>query len=214
MAALKPPDIVAPVPNDRGSALLIVDVQKDFCPGGALPVPNGDRVVPVLNQYIADASLGCMPIYASRDWHPPVTRHFKAYGGKWPRHCLQDTDGAGFHADLRLPASTIVVTKGQAPDSPGYSALDGLTPDGKTLLADLGERHIVHLYVGGLATEYCVKQSVLDARLAGLEVTVLGDGIAGIDVQSGDSAEAIREMEDAGAEVTRRSSGGSWNPEP
>ena len=191
------------MPTDRRSALLVVDVQKDFCSGGALPVPNGDRVVPVLNRYISDAAARGMPLYASRDWHPPVTRHFKPYGGEWPVHCVQHTDGANFHPNLQLPSSTIVVSKGQQPDRPGYSALEGLTPDGQTLLADLSERHINHLYVGGLATDYCVKQSVLDALRAGLNVTVLGDAVAGVDVQPDDSVRAIAEMEDAGAEVTR-----------
>jgi nicotinamidase/pyrazinamidase len=187
--------------NDPRSALLIVDVQKDFCPGGALPVPGGDRVVPVLNEYVADATRRALPIYASRDWHPAVTRHFKAYGGEWPPHCVQDTDGGRFHADLRLPDTTIVVSKGQDPDKPGYSALDGYTPDGKTLLADLHERGVDHLYVGGLATDYCVKHSVLDALDAGLKVTVLGDAIAGIDAQSGDTDRAIAQMREAGADI-------------
>jgi len=110
--------------NDRRSALLIVDVQNDFCPGGALPVPHGDRVVPVLNRYVGDAVEHGMPVYASRDWHPAVTRHFKEYGGEWPPHCVQNTDGGRFHADLQLPDSAIVVSKGQDPDKPGYSALE------------------------------------------------------------------------------------------
>jgi nicotinamidase/pyrazinamidase len=146
-----------------------------------------------------------MPVYASRDWHPPVTRHFQAYGGEWPVHCVQNTAGAEFHHDLHLPPSTIVITKGQEPDSAGYSALQGYTPRGKSLLAELHERQIGHLYVGGLATDYCVKHSVLDARQAGLEVTVLSDAIAGVDVQPGDSARAIDEMKRAGAEVTASS---------
>lgn len=187
--------------NDRRSALLIVDVQNDFCPGGALPVPDGDRVVPVLNRYVGDAVEHGMPVYASRDWHPAVTRHFKEYGGEWPPHCVQNTEGASFHPNLQLPASTIVVSKGHQLDSPGYSALEGLTPDGKTLLADLSERHISHLYVGGLATDCCVKHSVLHALQAGLEVTVLGDAIAG--VQPDNSVRAIAEMEEAGAEMSR-----------
>ena len=111
------------MPTDTRSALLVVDVQNDFCSGGALPLPNGDRVVPVLNRYISDAAARGMPLYASRDWHPPVTRHFKPYGGEWPPHCVQNTDGANFHPNLQLPASTIVVSKGQQPESPGYSAL-------------------------------------------------------------------------------------------
>ena len=183
-------------------ALLIVDVQKDFCPGGALAVPDGDRVVPALNRHAADAAARGWPVYASRDWHPPVTRHFQPYGGDWPPHCVQNTEGATFHDDLRLPDSAIIVSKGLAADSHGYSALEGYTPNGKTLLAELQERQIDHLYVGGLATDYCVKHSVLDARRAGLQVTVLGDSIAGVDVKPGDSAHAMADMRAAGAEIS------------
>ena len=186
--------------TDR-SALLIVDVQKDFCPGGSLAVAGGDRVVPVLNRHIADATARGWPVYASRDWHPAVTGHFQAYGGEWPPHCVQNTEGATFHPELRLPSSVTVITKGESPDDPGYSALGGHTPDGKTLSEALQEGNIDHLYVGGLATDYCVKQSVLDARRMGLKVTVLGDAIAGVDVQSGDSTRAIDDMRRAGAEV-------------
>ena len=143
-----------------GSALLIIDVQKDFCDGGALPVPDGDRVVLPLNRYIRDAVAQGWPVYASRDWHPPVTKHFKAYGGEWPPHCVQGSEGATFHEDLELPPSVIVISTGQAPDDPGYSALGGSRPDGKAFLDDLKERGIRHLYVGGLATDYCVKHSV------------------------------------------------------
>jgi len=184
--------------GDR-SALLVVDVQRDFCPGGALAVPSGDRVVPVLNRYLGDALEHGMTIYASRDWHPPITRHFKQYGGEWPPHCVQDTEGARVHPDLHLPSSTIVITKGQDPERPGYSAFEGRTPDGKTLLADMRDRNLDHLYVGGLATDYCVKQSVLDAIRQGFKVTVLHDGIAGVDVRPGDSERATAEMRDAGA---------------
>lgn len=177
-------------------------MQKDFCPGGALAVPDGDRVVPALNRHAADAAARGWPVYASRDWHPPVTRHFQPYGGDWPPHCVQNTEGATFHDDLRLPDSAIIVSKGQAADSHGYSALEGYTPNGKTLLAELQERQIDHLYVGGLATDYCVKHSVLDARRAGLQVTVLGDSIAGVDVKPGDSAHAMADMRAAGAEIS------------
>ena len=178
-----------------------MDVQKDFCPGGALAVPAGDRVVPALNRHAATAAAQGWPVYASRDWHPPVTSHFKEYGGEWPPHCVQNTAGATFHDDLRLPASAIVVTKGESPDRPGYSALEGKTSDGRTLLDDLRTRGIDHLYVGGLATDYCVKQSVLDARKAGFGVTVLEDSIAGVDVRPGDSARAVEEMRSAGANI-------------
>jgi len=188
--------------SDR-SALLVVDVQKDFCPGGALAVPDGDRVVPALNRHIAEATAREWPVYASRDWHPPVTAHFRPYGGEWPPHCIQHTDGAAFHHGLQLPDSATIVSKGQAADSHGYSALEGYTPDGRTLLADLQERQIDHLYVGGLATDYCVKHSVLDARQAGLKVTILADSVAGVDVKPGDSERAIAEMRAAGAEIVR-----------
>jgi nicotinamidase/pyrazinamidase len=182
------------------SALLVVDVQKDFCPGGALPAPDGDRVVPVLNRYIHHAVATGWPVYASRDWHPAVTHHFREYGGEWPPHCIQNTEGARFHNDLQLPVSTTVISKGQDAESNGYSAFDGYTAEGKTFLAHLREQQVEHLYVGGLATDYCVKHSVLDALRSGLAVTVLRDAIAGIDAQPGDSARAMEEMRDAGAE--------------
>jgi nicotinamidase/pyrazinamidase len=188
--------------NDMGDALLVVDVQNDFCPGGALAVPDGDRVVPALNRHIEAARARGWPIYASRDWHPAVTRHFKPYGGAWPPHCVQATAGAAFHDELRLPDSAIVITKGQASDSEGYSALEGSTPEGRTFASELLARQVDHLYVGGLATDYCVKHSVLDALRAGLRVTVLADAIAGVDVKPGDSARAIADMQAAGAAIS------------
>ena len=184
------------------SALLIVDVQRDFCSGGALEVPNGDRVVPVLNRVVEALGPDRNPIYASRDWHPPVTTHFRKYGGIWPVHCVAGTEGARFHPDLRLPRDAIIVTTGEGPTSDGYSAFEGITPTGGTLLEDLRSHGVSHLYVGGLATDYCVRYSVLDALKAGLQVTILTDAIAGVDVQPGDSARAIEEMTEAGAKLT------------
>jgi nicotinamidase/pyrazinamidase len=181
------------------SALLLVDVQRDFCPGGALPVPEGDRVVPVLNGYIAAAHARRIPVYASRDWHPAVTSHFRPYGGPWPPHCVEGTPGAAFHPDLRLPPDAIVISKGRDPVRPGYSAFDGRTADGRTLLEDLRARRVEHLYVGGLATDYCVRASVLDARRVGLDTSVLIDGVAGIDAEPGDVTRALDEMRAAGA---------------
>ncbi len=183
------------------TALLIVDVQNDFCPGGALAVPGGDLVVAALNRHIAVAVARGVPIYASRDWHPRVTSHFQPYGGLWPVHCVQGTAGAQFHPDLRLPASVIVVTKGEDPGRAGYSVFEGRTGEGNSFAKDLLERKIDRLRVGGLATDYCVKASVLDALSAGLDVTILGDAIAGVDVEAGDSDRAISEMRDAGARV-------------
>jgi nicotinamidase/pyrazinamidase len=183
------------------AALLIVDVQKDFCPGGALAVAGGDRIVPVLNAYIGHALAQGWPIYASRDWHPAVTGHFKPYGGEWPPHCVQHTEGASFHPQLQLPPSAVIISKGQDPDSPGYSAFEGRTPEGGTFLSDLRERGIDHLYVAGLATDYCVRHSVLDARALGFAVTLLGDAVGGVDLRPDDSARAIADMRNAGAEI-------------
>jgi nicotinamidase/pyrazinamidase len=184
------------------AALLVVDVQNDFCPGGALAVAHGDRVVPVLNRCIGDALRHGMRVYASRDWHPPVSDHFAAYGGPWPPHCVQHTDGALFHPDLELPASTIVITKGDNPREHGYSAFDGHTADARSLIQDLRAHQIDQVYIGGLATDYCVRTSVLDARRAGLWVAVLADAITGIDVQPGDCDRALAEMRAAGAHVS------------
>ena len=184
--------------NDR-AGLLVVDIQNDFCAGGALPVPNGEQVVPALNLYIEEAAANGVSVYASRDWHPRVSNHFKTFGGPWPVHCVRNTEGARFHPNLRLPASAIVITKGEDSSSTGYSAFDGHTPEGKRFPTDLRERGINHLYVGGLATDYCVKHSVLDALSAGLRVTVLEDAIAGVDPH--DSVCAILEMRRSGADL-------------
>lgn len=185
--------------SDPRAALLVVDVQKDFCAGGSLPVPGSGRVVAALNGHIAGAVERGMPVYASRDWHPATTSHFRDYGGTWPVHCVQGTEGASFHPDLHLPPDVIVVTKGEHPDNPGYSAFDGVTPDGTPFREDLGRRGVKRLYVGGLATDYCVRASVLDGLDAGLEVIVLTDAVAGVDVEPGDSDHALAEMRSHGA---------------
>lgn len=185
--------------DDPSPALVVVDVQNDFCPGGALAVPSGDRVVPVLNRVIDTLDRRGAPIYASRDWHPSDTNHFRDHGGVWPVHCVAGSPGAAFHPDLRLPPSVIVISKGQAPDAHGYSVFEGQTERGESFGDDLRKRGVRHLYVGGLATDYCVKHSVLDALRSGLEVTVLADAIAGVEVNPGDSTHAIDEMRAAGA---------------
>ncbi len=177
-------------------------MQRDFCPGGALAAPAGDRVVAPLNRCLDEAAAHGWPVYASRDWHPPVTRHFRDYGGEWPVHCVEHTAGADFHPALRLPTTAVIVSKGRSADRPGYSAFEGSTPDGRTLADDLRAKGIEHLYVGGIATDYCVRHSVLDARRAGFDVTVVADAIAGVDVAPGDSARALEEMRAAGAAVT------------
>jgi len=182
-------------------ALIVVDMQQDFCAGGALPAVGCDRIVPVLNRYVAEAEELGMAIYASRDWHPPITTHFKRHGGVWPAHCVQGTRGAEFHPALRLPATTVVITKGDHPDQHGYSAFDGHTQNGASFLEHLRDRRIGVLYVTGVATEYCVKQTTLDALRGGLRVTVLTDAIAAINDRPEDVDRALLEMSHEGANL-------------
>lgn len=184
---------------EKNSALLLVDVQNDFCPGGALPVPQGDMVAERLSRAASCFAAAGVAVIASRDWHPAVTSHFKAYGGAWPPHCVQGTSGAAFHPALTLPASTLVISKGVNPDSDSYSAFDGRTKEGASLNDILSKLKTRMLYVGGLATDYCVRSSVLDALHAGYEVTLLVDAIAGVDIHEGDSEKALEEMLAAGA---------------
>jgi nicotinamidase/pyrazinamidase len=183
----------------QNAALLIVDVQNDFCPGGALAVPGGDRVVEPLSRVAECFAAAGLPVLASRDWHPPVTRHFSGSGGAWPPHCVQDTPGAGYHSGLRLPEGTLVISKGIDPDSDAYSAFDGRGLDGSTLGDILAALCVKHLFVGGLATDYCVLATVQGALRAGYTVTVLADAIAGVDISPGDSEKAAEEMRLAGA---------------
>lgn len=183
------------------TALLIVDVQNDFCPGGALPVPEGDKVVPVLNRAIERLQRAGAPIIASRDWHPEKSTHFALYGGQWPVHCVQNTPGAQFHPDLRLPQGAIVVSKGMGENEDAYSAFDARTEDGKPLEDLLREKGVRRLVVGGLATDYCVRASVLGALERGFEVLVLRDAVRGVDIQPGDSAKALEEMQNKGAKL-------------
>jgi len=173
-----------------------------FCAGGALAVPGSDRVLAALNRHLVQAVEQGTPVYASRDWHPEVTNHFARYGGRWPVHCVKESVGAAFHPTLELPAATIVISKGEGADQPGYSVFEGQTRNGRTFLADLLMRGVTHLEVGGLATDYCVRASVLDALSHGLEVTLLSDAIAGVDMTPGDSERAIAEMRAAGAEYS------------
>jgi nicotinamidase/pyrazinamidase len=184
-------------------ALVIVDVQNDFCPGGALAVPHGDQVVAVLNRYAERFARRRAPIFASRDWHPARTRHFKAFGGVWPPHCVQDTPGAAFHAGLRLPAGTEIVSKGMDPDADAYSCFQAETEDSMPFAAALGEHGVSRLFVGGLATDYCVKATVLDALKEGFEVVVLQDAVAAVDVAPGDGERALDAMQAAGARLAR-----------
>jgi nicotinamidase/pyrazinamidase len=192
--------------DERSPALLIVDVQNDFCAGGALAVGGGDEVVPVLNRLADRAAAMGWPVYASRDWHPADSRHFTAHGGPWPVHCVAGSDGARLHPDLRLPANAMIVTKGTSRDDDGYSAFEGTVPGRGPLADDLRARGVTHLVVGGLATDYCVRATVLDALAHGLSVQVVEDAVRAVDVAPGDGQRALDEMRAAGAEVARSSS--------
>ncbi len=180
-------------------ALIVVDIQNDFCPGGSLGVAGGDAVVPVLNAYMEQAQEASVPIFFSRDWHPPHTHHFQAEGGPWPPHCVQGTHGAEFHPQLHLPEGTTVVSKGMSERDEGYSAMEALTAEGRPLAEILRERGITRVFVGGLATDYCVRATVLDARRAGLETYVLVDASRPVEVAQGDGERALQEMVAAGA---------------
>ena len=180
-------------------ALLIVDVQNDFCPGGALAVAEGHVVVPLLNQYMERAAAAGVPIFASRDWHPAQTAHFREHGGQWPPHCVQGTPGAEFHPDLRLPEGTVVVSKGMNPVDEGYSLFEGKLEDGRDALTALRELGVTRVHVGGLATDYCVRATTLDALAARFDVFLLEDAIRAVEVQPGDGERAITEMREAGA---------------
>lgn len=185
--------------SDQPTALLVVDVQNDFCPGGSLPVPDGDKVVPVLNAYIERFRREGRPIILSRDWHPARTTHFKEFGGPWPVHCVQGTRGADFHPALIVPPEAIIVSKGMGADEDGYSAFVGRDQQGRRLAELLRELGVRKLLVGGLATDYCVLNSVLEARQEGFDVEVIRSGIRGVDVQPGDSDRAIERMQQSGA---------------
>lgn len=187
------------MPDVTPDALIVVDVQNDFCPGGALAVPDGDAVVPVLNAYTARAEAAGLPIIASRDWHPRETTHFQQWGGPWPPHCIQATTGAAFHPELRLPEGTLIASKGMSGKDDGYSALEGIVPTGRTALDELRARGVKRLHVGGLATDYCVRATVLGGLGAGFEVQLLRDAVRAVDVTPGDGDRALAEMLAAGA---------------
>lgn len=180
-------------------ALVVVDLQNDFCPEGALAVKDGDAIVPVVNRYLERFARAGAPVFLTRDWHPAVTTHFQAYGGIWPPHCVQGTRGAEFHPGLTPPARAEVVSKGMDPTRDSYSAFQAEDESGRPLPDVLAARGIRRLYVGGLATDYCVRASALDALNGGFEVVLLTDAIGAVDLEPGDGARAIGEMRDAGA---------------
>jgi nicotinamidase/pyrazinamidase len=182
---------------------MIIDVQRDFCPGGALPVPEGDRVIEALNKYISLFLDLNLPIIATRDWHPEDSSHFKSHGGRWPEHCVHDSNGAEFHPLLMLPKSSTIVSKGIYPEEEGYSAFDGYTEKGSRLEEFLARTSIDTIYAAGLATDYCVKTTVIEALKRGYKVFLLEDAVKGVDLNKGDSERAIEEMSSSGARLIR-----------
>jgi nicotinamidase/pyrazinamidase len=182
--------------HEVGDALVIVDVQNDFLPGGALAVPDGDAVIRPLNRCAFAFERDGLPIFATRDWHPPDHCSFLAQGGPWPTHCVAGTGGAEFPAMLVLPSNVRVVPKGTRRDSEAYSAFQG------TDLADQMEAaKCARVFIGGLATDYCVRATALDARKSGLEVFVLEDAVRAVNIHAGDGERALREMISSGVHL-------------
>lgn len=173
-------------------ALLVVDVQNDFCPGGTLAVPEGDTVVPVINELIGKFSL----VVASKDWHPHQTIHFQ----KWPVHCVHNTKGAEFHPQLNSVRIKQVFLKGTGNKDDGYSAFEATNLD---LAKFLKEKGVTDLYVAGLATDYCVRASAIDAATQGFRTFVVEDAVAAVNLRAGDGAKAIDDMKKSGVQVIR-----------
>ncbi len=178
-------------------ALIIVDVQNDFCPGGSLPVQGGDIVAATLSGIAAQFSRAGARVYATQDWHPVGHSSFKDQGGPWPEHCVQATHGARLHPALRLPVGTAIVRKGSDPTVDAYSGfLDS------NLGPSLKRAGVNRVFVGGLATDYCVLNTVLDALKLGFETHLLSDAVAAVNLSPSDGDSAIKRMQAAGAEIT------------
>jgi len=175
-------------------ALVLVDIQNDFCPGGALPVAEGDMVVDPSNRLIEHCISRGMPVYFTRDWHPADHCSFREQGGEWPSHCVAGTPGAAFHPRLTVPASAVIVSKAERRDAEAYSGFAGTG-----LAGELRKQGVDSLVVAGLATDYCVKNTVLDALREGFAVMVVREAIRAVDVNPGDGERAIDEMRAAGA---------------
>ena len=180
----------------KKKALIVVDVQNDFCPGGSLAVAHGDEVVAPLNKLIKEFLDRGEPVYKTRDWHPEKTKHFTDYGGTWPVHCVQNTPGAEFHSDLLHDPRITVISKGIDESADGYSGFDGTQ-----LAQSLRNEGVEEVWIGGLATDYCVKETVLDARKEGFKVKALADAMRPVNVTPADGGKAVGEMIAAGAEI-------------
>ncbi|MEM4409602.1 MAG: nicotinamidase [Candidatus Caldarchaeum sp.] len=180
----------------KEDALIIVDLQNDFCAGGALEVPGANQVIPIINTYIEKFKSAGGRIFATRDWHPRNHSSFKSMGGPWPPHCVQGTHGAKIHSDVKLPFEAEIVNKGVGREQEGYSGFEATG-----LAEELRARGIKRLFIGGLAIDYCVKHTVLDGLNNGFEVVYLDDASRGVEVSPGDVKKAIREMAEKGARI-------------
>ena len=177
-----------------GDAMVVVDVQRDFLPGGALAVPHGDEIVPVLNRYIAAFREHGLPVFATRDWHPQDHCSFRSQGGIRPPHCIAQSAGAEFAADLKLPPDAEIVSKADTRDKDAYSGFEGTD-----LAQRLRERGVKRLFIGGLATDYCVLNRVKDALATGFRVYLLEDATRAVEVDPGDGRAALDQMHHLGA---------------
>jgi nicotinamidase/pyrazinamidase len=177
-----------------GDALLVVDVQNDFLPGGSLAVPGGDEVIPVLNHYLVTFEAHGLPIFATRDWHPPDHCSFHAQGGPWPIHCVAGTQGAEFAPGLQLPLSTSVISKATSSEQDAYSGFEGTELD-----SQLRRAGVKRLFVGGLATDYCVLNTVKDALALDYQVVHLVDATRAVNVHPENGHRALEEMAHLGA---------------
>jgi nicotinamidase/pyrazinamidase len=177
-------------------ALIVVDVQNDFLPGGALGVPAGGEVIAPLNRAAGEFERRGLPVFATRDWHPPGHCSFREQGGPWPPHCIAGTEGAAFAGSLHLPKDVRIVSKATRAEADAYSGFQGTE-----LAVELRRLGCMRAFIGGLATDYCVRATVLDALEAGFEAVVLADAVRAVNVRSGDGARALAEMTARGARL-------------
>jgi nicotinamidase/pyrazinamidase len=177
-----------------GDALIFVDVQNDFLPGGSLAVPAGNEIIPILNRYIALFHAYGLAIFATRDWHPPDHCSFIEQGGRWPPHCIEASPGAAFPASLEFPCDIHIISKATTREKDAYSGFAD-TP----LNALLKSSGIGRVFIGGLATEYCVLNTVKDALQLGYATFILTDAVRAINSSSDDGPHALEEMERLGA---------------
>ena len=181
------------------SALLLIDLQNDFFSGGRLAVPNAEQIVTPICLLLSAAIKANLPIFASRDWHPKDSVQFTENGGPWPTHCVAGSHGAQFYKSLRLPENSVVINKGVSSNSHGYSAFETSAEDGHCLADELSLRGTRSIYVAGLATDYCVLHTVLDAMRLSFHAVLVTDASAAVENTEGDSEKALAQMRTAGA---------------